>query len=73
MDMEWNDRMDETLSNTSLFSPYFAISLLTRRAQNELTDKRTKRKYEKFPRDIVTTHLHTILWSIVDYPLVLIR
>ena len=28
-----------------------------------------KQKYEKFPRDIITTHLYTMLWSIVDYPL----
>ena len=73
MDMEENDRMDETLNNTSLFSPCFAISLLTRRAQNELTDKRTKRKYEKFPRDIIATHLHTMLCPNVDYPLIRIR
>ena len=73
MDMEENDRMDETLNNTSLFSICFAISLLTHRAQNELTDKRTKRKYEKFPRDIVTIHLHTMLSLNVDSLLVSIK
>ena len=58
MDMEENDRMNETLNNTSLISICFAISLLTQRAQNELTDKRTEREYENFPRDIITARLH---------------
>ena len=48
----------------------FAINLLTLRAQNELLDKRTKEKYEKLPRDIVTTQTFMMLWSIVDYPLI---
>ena len=65
--------MDEILSNTSLFFPCFGVGLLTHRAQNELTDKRDKRKYEKFPRDIITIHLYTKLWSIVDYPLDVVR
>ena len=65
--------MDETSNNTPLFPPCFGVSLPTHRAQNELTDKRDKRKYEKFPRDIITTHLYTMLWSIVDYPLDVVR
>ena len=73
MDMEENDRMNETLNNTSLISICFAISLLTQRAQNELTDKRTKRKYEKFPRDIVIIHLHTMLSLNFDSLLVSIK